>query len=33
MGLDEQGGLRLRDRSGEEFSLLTGELRLRPAAG
>jgi BirA family biotin operon repressor/biotin-[acetyl-CoA-carboxylase] ligase len=32
LGLDEQGRLRLKDRSGEEFTLLTGELRLRPAA-
>jgi hypothetical protein len=30
IGLDELGRLRLIDRSGEEFSLLTGELRLRP---
>ena len=33
LGLDDQGRLRLRDRSGEEFKLLTGELRLRPATG
>lgn len=32
LGLDDQGRLRLKDRSGEEFTLLTGELRLRPAA-
>ncbi len=32
LGLDEQGRLRLKDRSGEEFKLLTGEIRLRPAA-
>jgi BirA family transcriptional regulator, biotin operon repressor / biotin---[acetyl-CoA-carboxylase] ligase len=31
LGLDDQGRLRLKDRSGEEFALLTGELRLRPA--
>jgi BirA family biotin operon repressor/biotin-[acetyl-CoA-carboxylase] ligase len=31
LGLDDQGRLRLKDRSGEEFTLLTGELRLRPA--
>jgi BirA family biotin operon repressor/biotin-[acetyl-CoA-carboxylase] ligase len=31
LGLDEQGQLRLIDRAGEEFRLLTGELRLRPA--
>jgi len=33
LGLDDQGRLRLKDRSGEEFTLLTGELRLRPATG
>lgn len=32
LGLDDQGRLRLRDHSGEEFKLLTGEVRLRPAA-
>ena len=32
LGLDDQGRLRLKDRSGEVFTLLTGELRLRPAA-
>ena len=32
LGLDDQGRLRLKDHSGEEFKLLTGELRLRPAA-
>ena len=32
LGLDEQGRLRLKDHSGEEFGLLTGELRLRPVA-
>ena len=32
LGLDVQGRLRLKDRSGEEFRLLTGELRLRPVA-
>jgi BirA family transcriptional regulator, biotin operon repressor / biotin---[acetyl-CoA-carboxylase] ligase len=32
LGLDDQGRLRLKDRSGEEFALLTGELRLRPEA-
>ncbi len=32
LGLDEQGRLRLKDHSGEEFTLLTGELSLRPAA-
>jgi hypothetical protein len=31
IGLDDQGSLRLVDRSGETFTLLTGELRLRPA--
>jgi BirA family transcriptional regulator, biotin operon repressor / biotin---[acetyl-CoA-carboxylase] ligase len=32
LGLDDQGRLRLKDHSGEEFELLTGEVRLRPAA-
>jgi BirA family biotin operon repressor/biotin-[acetyl-CoA-carboxylase] ligase len=33
LGLDKLGRLRLRDHAGEEFTLLTGELRLRPASG
>jgi BirA family biotin operon repressor/biotin-[acetyl-CoA-carboxylase] ligase len=32
LGLDDQGRLRLKDHSGEEFRLLTGELHLRPVA-
>ncbi len=31
IGLDGQGRLRLQDHLGQEFTLLTGELRLRPA--
>jgi len=30
LGLDKLGGLRLRDRTGQEFTLRMGEIRLRP---
>jgi BirA family biotin operon repressor/biotin-[acetyl-CoA-carboxylase] ligase len=33
LGLDPQGQIKLRDRSGEIFSLRVGEIRLRPLEG